>query len=91
MNRALFIAMIFFFWQNCVSNPWTDDDYYYALFDRNESNYSHAIIRRQPVVAELETAFERNCINHFREPSKALLFFTGIAGIVFAGRHMRRK
>lgn len=94
MNLALLAVMFLFYAGEIAANPWSDDFVYASINeDQKETCALTDIpnIRRRLTYTEEHKILREEGMKGFRDPSKMLLFFSGIAGIVVAGRHIRKR
>jgi len=94
MNLALLAVMFLFYAGEIAANPWSDDFVYASINeDQKETCLLTDIpnIRRRLTYTEEHKILREEGMKGFRDPSKMLLFFSGIAGIVVAGRHIRKR
>ncbi len=94
MNLVLLAVLFLFYAGEITANPWSDDFIYVSI---NEDQKLSCLFTDTPKVHRRLTYTEEHKIlreedmKGFRDSSKLLLFFSGIAGIVVAGRHIRKR
>ncbi|NLL14997.1 MAG: hypothetical protein GX267_16465 [Fibrobacter sp.] len=94
MNLALMVLTFLLYAGEIAANPWSDEFVYVSINeDQKESCLFTDIpnIRRRLTYTEEHKILREEGMNGFRDPSKMLLLFSGIAGIVVAGRHIRKR
>lgn len=91
MNRVLLAAMFFMLTGEVLCDPWSDDFTYASLKSNRNVSYLHADIRNRLTFTEEQQILKEGKMSALREPSRLLLLFSGIAGMVVAGRHIRKR
>lgn len=92
MNLALLAVVFLFYAGEIAANPWSDDFVYVSMKnDDKKISCLHANIRRRLTYTEEHKILRQEGMKGFRDPSRMLLLFSGIAGIVVAGRHIRKR
>jgi hypothetical protein len=93
MNLVLLVIMFLFYAGEIAANPWSDDFVYVRMSEDQTELYlpSDISIRRRLTYTEEHKILRGNDMKGFRDPSRILLLFSGITGIVVAGRHIRKK
>ncbi len=91
MNRVLLAATFFILAGEVLSNPWSDDFTYASLKSNRSVSYQHADIRNRLTFTEEQRILKEGNKGALRDPSRLLMLFSGIAGMVVAGRHIRKR
>lgn len=77
-----------------TADPWSDDFVYVSLGEKQKEPCLFTDIpdiRRRLTYTEVHKILREESMEGFKDPSKILLFLSGITGIVVAGRHIRKR
>ncbi len=91
MNLALLAVIFLFYAGEITASPWSDDFVYVSMSEDKKVSRLHTNIRKRLTYTEEHKILREDEMKGFRDPSRMLLLFSGIAGIVIAGRHIIKK
>jgi hypothetical protein len=94
MNLVLLALITFFYTGEISANPWSDDFVYVSIDEKQKESCLFtdiSNIRRRLTYTEEHKILREENMKGFRDPSRILLLFSGITGIVVAGRHIRKR